>query len=181
MYDACLVSADVCGEPWQLESVYRAHAADVARWAARWVGPSVDVDDLVHEVFLVVQRRLPEFRGEAHITTWLYRITVHVVQRHRRRTRVRRWLGLEHAPEPVDPRAGPHDHAESRQALLQVYAIADRLPENQRRALLMHVMEGLSGAEIAELEGVAVKTVWVWIHRARKRFIAELETEGDCA
>lgn len=86
---------------------------------------------------------------------------------------------MDQAREPVDPQAGPLQQLESRQALLQVYSIAESLPEQQRRALLLHVLEGLSGPEIAELEGVAAKTVWVWIHRARKRFKAELGTEEE--
>jgi len=45
-----------------LETLYRTHAPTVARWVARLAGPLVDVDDLVHEIFLVVRRRLPEFR-----------------------------------------------------------------------------------------------------------------------
>src|SRR5262249_44087441 len=50
--------------------LYRAHAQTVARWASRLGGPAIDVEDVVQEVFLVVQRRLREFRGEAEITTW---------------------------------------------------------------------------------------------------------------
>ena len=58
-----------------LDAIYRAHAGTVARWAAKLAGPGNDVEDLVHEVFLVARRRLPEFRGDAKVTTWLYRIT----------------------------------------------------------------------------------------------------------
>ena len=52
------------------ESVYRAHAKTVARWAMRLLGPSGYFEDVVQDVFLVVRRRLPWFRGEAGITTW---------------------------------------------------------------------------------------------------------------
>ena len=45
-----------------LEGLYRAHAPLVARWAAHLGGPSVDVEDVVHEIFIIVRRRLPEFR-----------------------------------------------------------------------------------------------------------------------
>src|SRR2546423_1814126 len=67
-----------------LAEVYRRHAADVARWAARLGGPLIDVDDVVQEVFVVVNRKLPHFRGDAKVTTWLFRITDHVVRNHRR-------------------------------------------------------------------------------------------------
>ena len=61
--------------PVSLDALYRAHAPVVARWAAHLGGPSLDVQDAVHEIFLIVRRRLPEFRGESKPTTWLYRIT----------------------------------------------------------------------------------------------------------
>src|SRR5262249_49737075 len=73
----------------QLASLYAAHADDVRRWVPRIAGPSVDAEDIVHEVFIVVQRRLHEFRGDAKFTTWLYRITAFVALRQLRKQRVR--------------------------------------------------------------------------------------------
>ena len=49
-------------EPLDLASVYRQHADVVATWTRRLGGPDIDVEDVVHEIFLVVQRRLPEWR-----------------------------------------------------------------------------------------------------------------------
>src|SRR5205823_4400364 len=64
--EAALAAGAVGGQSL-LESVYREHAALVKRWALRLGGPAIDVEDTVQEVFLVVQRRLPEFRGDARI------------------------------------------------------------------------------------------------------------------
>jgi len=72
--------------------LYRRHAETVARWVSRLGGPLVDVEDLVHEVFLVAQRKRPSDRGAARITTWLYRVTAKVVSHRRRKDRWRRWL-----------------------------------------------------------------------------------------
>ena len=83
------------------ESVYRAHGRTVARWAIRLLGPKADFEDIVQDVFMVVRRRLPEFRGEAEITTWLYEITVRVVQRWRLRARWWSWVtGRGQSPRP---------------------------------------------------------------------------------
>src|SRR5688572_17551784 len=94
----------------EVGELYRLHGAEVARWAARLLGPGADVEDVVHEVFLVVQRRLAQFRGEARVTTWLYEITFRVAQSWRRRRRFRSWLGLdqaEHADAFVSDRPNP--------------------------------------------------------------------------
>jgi RNA polymerase sigma-70 factor (ECF subfamily) len=50
----------------------------------------LDIEDLVHEVFVVIARRFKEFRGEAQVTTWLFRVTQNVVRNRRRREH--RWL-----------------------------------------------------------------------------------------
>jgi RNA polymerase sigma-70 factor (ECF subfamily) len=167
--------------PPSLAGVYRAHAATVARWAAHLGGPRLDVDDAVHEVFLVVGKRLPEFRGDAKLTTWLYRITERVVRGGRRRERVRRWLtfvrrgDVEQSLSP--PRLTPVEELEQRQSRDTVYRILDRLAEKYRRVLVLFELEELSGEEIAALTGVKLATVWVHLHRARALFLAEMNRE----
>ena len=159
-------------EALDLGRIYREHAGRVARWAERLLGPRGDVDDALHEVFLVAHRRLPEFRGEAEVTTWLYAITLRVVRDMRRKARWRRWLRLgpedsDHAPTQTP---SPLQVLEGRRAAELTYAILDKLPEAERSALILFELEGLAGEEIAALTGEAVGTVFVRLHRARARF-----------
>jgi RNA polymerase sigma-70 factor (ECF subfamily) len=162
-----------------LDALYRAHASTVARWASRLAGPSADVDDLVHEIFLVAGRRLSEFRGDAKVTTWLYRITERVVLDGRRKDRFRRWFSLarseeiEQALSPSQPT--PVDALERRQAIESVYRILDRLPEKYRTVLILFELEELSGEEIAAMTGLRQATLWVHLHRARARFLVEMK------
>src|SRR5438552_12528463 len=74
-----------------LEQLYRRHGERVSRWVKRLWGER-DAEDVLHEVFMVVQRRLPDFRGDAALTTWLYAITMRVVTARRRKERLRRLL-----------------------------------------------------------------------------------------
>jgi RNA polymerase sigma-70 factor (ECF subfamily) len=167
--------------PADLDEIYRAHAETVARWVGHLGGPSADVDDLVHEVFLVVDRRLPEFRGDAKMTTWLYRITERVVRGRRRNDRIRRWLGrtrtadMERAVAPTQ--LTPIEELERRRAAATVYRILDRLPDKYRAVLILFELEGASGEEIAALTGRKPATVWVHLHRARRQFLEELQRE----
>ena len=165
-------------KPPDLDAIYRAHAGTVARWVAKLVGPNADVEDLVHEVFLVVRRRLPEFRGNAKVTTWLYRITERVARQKRRRDRLHRWfsrerqLEIEHATSPT--RLTPVEVLERRQSTEVCYRILDRMPEKYRTVLILFELEEMSGEEIASLTGVKPSTVWVHLHRARARFLADV-------
>jgi RNA polymerase sigma-70 factor (ECF subfamily) len=160
-----------------LGSLYRTHARDVARWVGLLGGPSIDVEDAVQEVFLVVHRRLGEFRGEAQIRTWLYRIARNVSHAHRRKARFRGWLRgtpAEAAGDAASPEALPSEAMERREATAQVHRILDALPERDRAVLVLFEIEGQSGEEIAGLMGAKVATVWVWLHRARARFLKRL-------
>ena len=164
--------------PLDVETVYRAHAHCVARWAARLAGPAIDIEDLVQEVFLTVQRELHTFRGDARLTTWLFRITENVVRHRRRKDRVRRWLkgtAAEVAGQLPSPRPTPLETLEQRQASQLVYRVLDGLPEKYRTVLVLFELEELGGEQIAALLGLKLATVWVQLHRARARFLSRLE------
>jgi RNA polymerase sigma-70 factor (ECF subfamily) len=155
--------------------LFRAHAQQVARWAARLGGPGIDVEDVVQEVFVKVHRLLPEFRGEAEVSTWLYRITENVVRSRRRTLRVRGWLrGIFHGEaEATTVRCPtPLEQLERREAQRFVYRVLDRIPERYRTVFVLFEIEGLSGDEIARLTGRKPATVWVQLKRARDQFFA---------
>src|SRR3954454_12851934 len=66
-------------EPTQdVDELFRQSAPRVHKWVSRLAGHTVDAEDVVQEVFLVVQRRFAEWRADAKISTWLYRITERV-------------------------------------------------------------------------------------------------------
>jgi RNA polymerase sigma-70 factor (ECF subfamily) len=169
----------------ELEAIYRTEAGRVARWIQR-LDPTADTEDLLHEVFLVVKRRLPDFRGDAAVGTWLHAITARVVQAERRKRRVRRFLfGRESemlAAEPTPPET-PEDLIQGRELGRLLYELLERLSERDRTLLILHELEGLAGAELATVTGMSEKNVWVALHRARARlrkaYVARaLEREG---
>jgi RNA polymerase sigma-70 factor (ECF subfamily) len=165
--------------PLDLDAVYREHAPTVMRWTARLAGPDLDVEDIVHEVFLVAQKRRDTFHGASKVSTWLYGITVRVLSDRRRARRWRRWFGLgsrrlpvESADELPGVEPTPLERLEGAQAARIVYEILDRLGEAHRTVLVLFELEGLSGREIAEVTGTTEANVWIRLHRARKQFLA---------
>jgi RNA polymerase sigma-70 factor (ECF subfamily) len=153
----------------QLEAIYRAHRGSVARWAARLGGPGIDPEDVVHEVFLVAAKKLGEFRGEARISTWLYQITLRVVHQERRRQGRSDDRG---EPPRIEP--SPLEILVQREEDAAIEAVLARLGERYRRVLILHEVEGLSGPEISAQLGVPPSTVWVQLHRARRKLRALL-------
>jgi RNA polymerase sigma-70 factor (ECF subfamily) len=159
--------------------MYERYAPDVERWVQRLAGPRADIEDLIHDVFVVALRRRAEFRGEASPRTWLFRITHHVVRNRRHRDFIRRLLFVRHASAlAASPAAGTAlDEIERSEQCARLYAALDRLPDDYRTALVLYELEGLPGAEVAELVGVDVGTLWVRLHRARAKLLALLDGE----
>jgi RNA polymerase sigma-70 factor (ECF subfamily) len=153
------------------DDVYQQYVDRVARWAARLRGPDLDVEDLVQEVFIVVHRQLAQFRGDAKLSTWLYRITEKLVLDRRRTERRRRLLrGLFGTLSGQVVERTPGVALEERQSAQLVYRVLDGMGEKYRAVIILFELEGLSGDEVADLLGVPVATVWVRLHRARAQF-----------
>lgn len=165
--------------PQPFDAVYAEHFQHVSRWARALGGMDADVDDLTQEVFLVVRRKLDRYSGPS-MRAWLYGITRKIVSDYRRRAWVRRLLGgatrsldQEHSQQLVA--ADPFERLEARRIL---HHVLGKLSGVKRTAFILFEIEGYSGEEIAELEGVPLATVYTRLHHARKEFlrrVAELE------
>ncbi len=159
--------------PLSLEETYRLHARAVARWAELLGGSGLDHEEIVQEVFLIVDRKLADFRGDAKLTTWLFRITTRVVANHRRRARRRGlWARLTRRLEEITPAPGTSADAgiESEQAARRFRCVLDGLPDRYREVLVMFELEEMSTDEIARVLERPPATVRVWLHRARAEF-----------
>jgi len=171
--------------PSSFESIYRDHVKTVSRWATRLLGPGQDFEDVVQNVFLVVRRRLGEFRGQAEITTWLYEITARVASESRRRARWWSWI-TGRGPSPsrgqnlgnfiatLETSADPQALLEARERTRVLYQLLDELGEVYRTTFILFELEGLSGEQIAQITGVQPGTVWVRLSRARRKFIERM-------
>jgi RNA polymerase sigma-70 factor (ECF subfamily) len=151
----------------------------------RLVGPDGEFEDVVQEVFIVVRRRLATFRGDAEITTWLYKITMRVAARARVRAHWWSWVTgrgkspgrgrscQTFVPPPNLPR-DPQALLEARERTALMYRVLDEIGEKNRAAFIMYEIEGLSGEQIAEVMGSNTRTVWVRLSRARHKFIERM-------
>ena len=173
------VRSQADGDPgkFEFDAVYEAHARTVARWVARLGGPGVDVEDATQEVFMVVSRRLDEFRAASRVSTWLFSITAKVVANDRRKRRLRRWwlrLMPNAGHETAALTDSPLEGLERRERRLAFYRALDALNERQRRVLVLFELEELSVAEISEMMALAAGNVRVLLHRARAAFFKHM-------
>ena len=158
----------LAAEDWK--AFYDAHFDFVYRTARRLGTPESEAEDVAHDVFVVVHRRLGTFRG-GKVTSWLYRITANVSSAAHRRRRVRRAFEQLNVWVGADLPQTPARSAELRSASEQVDQILERMSPKKREVFALFEVAGLAGDEIAARIGCPVNTVWTRLHHSRKEFV----------
>jgi RNA polymerase sigma-70 factor, ECF subfamily len=158
-----------------LEEIYRVHFDFVWRSARALGVRDGAVDDVVQEVFVVAQRKLPGFEARSSMRTWLSGIVLNVVRHHRRT--VHRKSPHEHPGEPatdVDTlptgAPGPDDIASYREGTRLLREVLDGLDEKKREVLVLADLEEFSSPEIAKILGIGLNTVYSRLRLAREEF-----------
>ena len=171
------------GDPAAFREVFLRHRSDVARLVYRMLSAPADLEDVVQEVFVQVFRSLKDFRGQAKFTTWLHRVTVNVVLMHRRSARSRPVLTEEASSDVVadDRQALPDEDAERFERMRAFERLLGRLAEKKRVVFVLHELEGMAPAEIAEVVGAPVLTVRTRLFYARRELEAMLAEEPALA
>jgi RNA polymerase sigma factor (sigma-70 family) len=148
------------------------HQALVFRTLARLTGEREGLEDMAQEVFLRLFRALPHFRGEAQVSTFLYRIILNVVNdefRDRRKARLTSPIEDEEARGLAYASPGPAVMAERAQMQRAVEAGLRQLAPRDRAILALHYQEGRSYEEIAAILDSPMGTVKTHLYRARER------------
>lgn len=147
----------------QLEALYREHHAYVWRNLQRLGVSESQVADAVHDVFLVVARRLHEFEHRATMRTWLFAISFRVAQSfHRDRQR------QAQREQPLDdPDAGPAPDA-SADTSIMLHQLLQRLDDDKRAVFILAHLEGMTASEIATVLGLKIPTVYSRLRLARE-------------
>ncbi len=168
--DATLVLAARAGEEWAREALFRRYARLALGLAYRILPADGEVDDLVQDSFLYAFERLNGLTNPQAFQAWLSSIVVRTAGKRLRRRRLQIRLGLRsHEPVDVDEvvsRAAPPDVAAELRA---VYELLEKLPAEERVALVLRRVERLEIPEIAEQMGLSASTVKRRLNAAEAR------------
>jgi RNA polymerase sigma-70 factor (ECF subfamily) len=170
MSDEALVAACATGESAALGALFDRHHAAVRRFLARVSGASdSDLDDLVQITFATVPRAAARWGRRATARTWLFGVANNVA-RHHARSEIRRRRRIHDAAECLRsfPAEAGADALARERALRLSLAIVE-LPPKLREAFVLVYLEGVPGAEAAQLLGVRGGTIWKRLHQARAR------------
>jgi RNA polymerase sigma-70 factor (ECF subfamily) len=171
--DVAAFGADAAGAE-DFRTLYRMHAGFVWRSLRRLGVPEDSVDDLTQEVFLIAFRELSRFERRSRFTTWLYGIAYNLSRAFARKAaRFPSEPFTDAVCETATP--SPQDALARSEAVRTLYAVLDLLEPHRRAVFVMAELEQMPAAEIAELTGVPVNTVYTRLRLARREFEAALE------
>lgn len=165
------------GDKGAFRELFARHRADVTRLVQRMMSGRPDVEDIVQEVFLQVHKSLRDFRGDAKFSTWLHRVTVNVVLMARRSAKSRPVFAAEPPEDVIDAEPWPDEDAARRERMRAFQRCIDKLTDKKRTVFVLHELEGMAAADIAEVVDAPVLTVRTRLFYARKELCEMMQGE----
>ncbi len=171
--DRALLAAHVAGDPDAFGRLVALHRERLWAVALRTLGDREEAADALQDALLSAYRAAATYRGQSRVTTWLHRIVVNACLDRVRRRQARPTVPL---PEGDAARelAHPRDPLDERETALVVEQALATLADEQRLAIVLVDLQGLSVAEAAEVLGVAEGTVKSRCSRGRARLALSL-------
>jgi len=140
-----------------------------------------DAEDITQDVFLNVYEKLPAFRGEAQLSTWIYRITVNNAldfEKKKKRQKngglFRQIFRLKEEDEPVNFNH-PGVLLDNKEKAAALFKALKKLPEKQRVVFTLHKIEGLPYQEVAAIMNTSLYAVESLMLRAKAGLKKTLE------
>ena len=176
--DRSLLTAHLDGDPDAFGTLFGRHRDRLWAVALRTTGDPEEAADALQDALVAAFRRADSYRGDAAVTTWLHRIVVNACLDRLRRRKVRLSDPLPDDLDEADRGSAttadtldPADVAVDRERRAAVMAALDRLPADQRAALVLVDMEGYSVQEAAAILDCAPGTVKSRCSRGRARLL----------
>lgn len=161
-------------------AIYQEFAKPIERYLLRFLEPR-EAEEVTQEVFLKVNSSLADFRHEAKLSTWIYKIATNMAIDRLKKASYRfetKQISLQE-PERSALMEAQHAnlvesntiHKEMNQC---IRGVIDKLPENYRMVIVLSELGGFSNQEISEVLGLSVGVVKTHLHRGKKRLKEEL-------
>ncbi len=181
--DSDLIARAQQGDPDAFATLFHAHKNRIYSLCLRMTNNASEAEDLTQDAFMTVFRKLPTFRGDSALSTWLYRIAVNTVLMHFRKKTPNQvsldepFTNMEEA-KPVRREFGTRDgRLETSVTRLALTRAISELPAGYRTIFLLHQVEGYEHHEIAEFLGCSVGNTKSQLHKAKLKIRESLKSE----
>ena len=179
MNELLLISRARGGDRDAFGELVEQYRDNVYRLAYRMCGNAYDADEAAQEAFVAAWRALPNFRGDAKFSTWLYRLTTNAAIDVMRREKRHQTVGDGEMVDLADDADSPQETVERTEQQEAVQKALATLSEEYREVLLLRYMEELDYAEIAEVLQLPSGTVKSRINRAKAALKTALLKSGN--
>ncbi len=180
--ESSLIKRAIQGDNDAFESLMSAYERKIYGLCLRMMGNRQDGEDAAQEAMVRIWQKLPQYRGEAAFSTWVYRVTASACTDAIRKRSLRAQPSLEAVREegfePQDGAPTPQqavENSERREAMQRAIA---GVPEQMRSVFLLRDVHGLSVEETARALNVSSGTVKSRLSRAREKIAAALRGCG---
>jgi RNA polymerase sigma-70 factor (ECF subfamily) len=163
-----------------MRCAYRELEARLRPFVARRISAESEVDDVLQDVFLRLQRSLSTLRDEQRFGPWVYQVARSAIAEHRR-SRARHPLAAGEAPDVAEPEPGGDDGAVAREVSTYLAPFIALLPTPYREALTLTELEGVTQKIAAEMMGVSLSGMKSRVQRGREKLRGLLEDCCDIA
>lgn len=183
--DEKLVARTLAGDRNAFRSLVERHYRLVYRLSRNILRHPEEAEDCTQEVFVRAYQALGQFEGRGVFAAWLRRLTVNYAL-NRAQSAANRYAAQSHSLDlisgtlPASAITGPEASFWRAHEREKLQTQLDALPPQQRTALGLRLVDGLSYDEIAELMGAPVNSVRSWLHRGRATMRAALEEMVEC-
>ncbi|MGA9433503.1 MAG: RNA polymerase sigma factor [Roseobacter sp.] len=175
--DETLLSRYAGGDPRASAELASRLLPRVLSHAHRMLGDAAEAEDVAQDAMMRLWRVAPDWRrGEAKVSTWLYRVTANLCLD---RLRKRRDVLVEADVDPADDALAAEDILQQQDRRDALQAALDTLPDRQRQAVVLRHIEGLANPEIAEIMEISARAVESLTARGKRALTVVLEKRRD--
>jgi RNA polymerase sigma-70 factor, ECF subfamily len=182
MDDANLLQKLKTGDKAAFNELVASYASKVINTCYRFLLDKEDAEDISQEVFIEIFQSIKTFRGDAKLSTWIYRIAVtkslDEIKKRNRKKRITSFGKIMHLDEVANWIAGgtmPDRSLQEKEGMQEIMKALNALPDNQRVAFTLSKIDGYTNPEIAEIMSTTIVAVESLVSRAKKKMSAELE------
>jgi len=162
------------GDRRAFQQLYELFSEKVYNTALSYVQNEQDAEEITQDVFTNIFRNASKFKGEAAVSTWIYRITVNASLNQIKRKKRFSFFSAGEIKETPD-----FDHPgillEKKEHAKALFKVIDTLSDNQKTAFILSFVEELPRQEVADIMEISLKAVESLLQRAKKNLRIKLE------
>lgn len=162
-----IIVAITKGDRKAFVQLYELFSVQVYNLAISYAQNEQDAEEITQDVFVKINKYAENFKREASVRTWIYRITVNTALNHIKPKKRRLMTGLL-SPKMVTP---DFDHPgvilEQKEASKALFKVIHTLPHNQKTAFILSFIDGLPRKEVADIMEISLKATESLLQRAK--------------